>query len=292
MKLLISILLVIFGLFKLNAQNVTYSIQAHQDDWQLFMSDSLSKDVAKGNKIVFITVTAGDAGEGAGFSQNSYFQVREYGSMRSAKFLMDLYAPAPTRAPDSTRVVINGHSIIKYTYLNAVNYYLRLADGDLSGAGYPNTGNRSLKRFFENLVPNMSSVDGTATYISWTDLVGTVQQIMVNERGGTTNTAIMNVASLDTIRGTGINRGDHQDHLFSSVLGQQAAATLPWCGIVEYVDYNSAILLSPGRMAFSSGIYGAYAWGLHEKRFPAPYDQTHRAWLPPQEQYVIVRRPQ
>ena len=40
--------------------SVSYSIQAHQDDWQLFMGSKIMADLnVSGRKVVFITLTAG-----------------------------------------------------------------------------------------------------------------------------------------------------------------------------------------------------------------------------------------
>ena len=63
------LLLIVFIALSVNLRaqtSVTFSVQAHQDDWQLFMSSKIVADLNLGAKVVFITLTAGDASVGSG----------------------------------------------------------------------------------------------------------------------------------------------------------------------------------------------------------------------------------
>src|SRR5688572_21098948 len=53
---------------------VEFFVQAHQDDWQLFLGDRAVLAVPTANKLVFIYTTAGDAGAPA---SDGYWQERE-----------------------------------------------------------------------------------------------------------------------------------------------------------------------------------------------------------------------
>src|ERR1700761_6389037 len=74
------------------SDSTMYYFAAHQDDWQLFMSANAWKDVVESKfHTVFITITAGDAGNGTGGSgMIPYYQARENGSVLSAKFMADV----------------------------------------------------------------------------------------------------------------------------------------------------------------------------------------------------------
>ncbi len=263
------------------SQQVSYSVQAHQDDWSLFWVQSITNEISAGNKIVFITLTAGDAGNGAGgfCSPVPYYIAREKGSIYSAKYAVDLTGAAPLAAPDSTRAVVNGHNIVKYTYKNTVNYFLRLADGSISGDGSPITGNVSLKKLKRGQVASLTAVDGTAIYTGWSDITNTIRAIVNMERG-TDNQVTLHTASLDT---TATNAGDHSDHINTSLAAQAAVADLLWVGINEYVDYNSPSFpanLTLTQHASATAIFAANSWGLMESKYTAPFEPLHKAWLP------------
>ena len=55
-----------------NTNTVAFYFGAHPDDWQLFMNPNAYYDVrGPSNKIVFVYVTAGDAGVGTGNGDRS-----------------------------------------------------------------------------------------------------------------------------------------------------------------------------------------------------------------------------
>ena len=270
------------------AQEVTYSIQAHQDDWQLFMSSKIVSDLNSGGKVVFITLTAGDASCGSCTygSTVPFYKAREVGSVRSAKFAADLTGATPTPFPDSVRATINSHSIVKYVYKNTVNYFLRLPDGNGDGSGYNNTGNVSLQKLKEATIPSISAIDGMTTYTSWADLTNTVKAI-INLEKGTDPQVWVNCASLDALA----NPGDHSDHTYSSVAAQDAVSDMLWVGINEFVDYYSSGMpanLSASDHANSAAIFAVSNSGLLQNTYMAPFDEAHKSWLP--MDYFSVKR--
>src|SRR6266487_1516572 len=89
-----------------NTNPVAFYFGAHLDDWQLFMNPNAYYDVQKpSNKVVFVYVTAGDAGVGLGNGGRSqpYYLARENGAKRSVKFMADA-AKAPEIPVDSVAV--------------------------------------------------------------------------------------------------------------------------------------------------------------------------------------------
>ena len=83
-----------------NTNTVAFYFGAHPDDWQLFMNPNAYYDVQKpSNRVVFIYVTAGDAGLGLGNGGRAqpYYLARENGAKLSVKFMADA-----AKAPESS----------------------------------------------------------------------------------------------------------------------------------------------------------------------------------------------
>ncbi|MBK7375658.1 MAG: T9SS type A sorting domain-containing protein [Chitinophagaceae bacterium] len=283
------------------AQGVTYYVQADQDDWQLFMAQKVTADLADGKKVVFITLTAGDAGNGSsayGGASVPYFSSRERGAIYSTKLVGDMInAPIPPfnntyPLPTLGYASINGKNIAKYYFGNPsgpgalVNYFLRLPDGGPAGAGYAGTGNKSLKKLKEGTIPNMTSVDGANTY-TWTELVNMITAIIFAE-SGTGTQAWLNTSNLNTAL-----YPDISDHVFSSTAAQEAVASHWAIGINEFVmDYssNSSANLSTEDYQIAIQLFGIYNWSLLRDRYSSQLNSTTRAWFP-MELYTEKRAP-
>jgi hypothetical protein len=110
--------------------SVAVFLSAHPDDFLLFNNPSF--DAAADARMIYIFVTAGDAGLGAGPANAPYYLAREAGAIRSIRFMADAARPWQEAATPSN-VTVNGHSIYKYSYRSSVAYFLRLPDGN--GAG-------------------------------------------------------------------------------------------------------------------------------------------------------------
>ena len=216
---------------------VSFYFAAHEDDWQLFMNPNAFKDVMGGSrKTVFIHTTAGDAGLGAGSNgrEHPYYLARENGALQAIRFMVD--ADKSPIKDTAGPVSINGHSIYRVRYGNAVSYFLRLPDGG-SGAGFAGTGFQSLKRFANGDIGAMFAVDGSTSYWGWKDLVDTVQHVISFERG-TAALAQINVADPNTA----VNSHDHADHLATARLALDAVKDMSCMNRAYYVDYATAKL--------------------------------------------------
>lgn len=265
---------VIFG----QLESISFYVVAHQDDWQLFMAKSAYQDVTNTkNKTVFITLTAGDAGIGNGSTALiPYYQARENGSKLSSKFLADITTQAD-KSEVNTFVYANSHKIACTKYKNTVNYFLRLPDGNASGGGYPKTGNQSLKKLYEKAVPYVISVDSSATYQGWDDLVATVRRLMVAESAGF-KTATINLPETDTK----INSGDHIDHQYSGILAEDASKDLTCLKKNSWIGYPTAgkpITLTYDEFMNSTAAFICNAVGNIQGGYKANWDAAHKQWI-------------
>ena len=217
---------------------VSFYFAAHEDDWQLFMNPPAFQDVINGAaKTVFIHMTAGDAGLGIGSGgrKHPFYLARENGAETAIRFMADADGiPSDQVAGHRT---FNGHSIYRVAYRNTVAYFLRVPDGDASGAGYYETGFQSLKRLADGAIDRLYAVDGSTVYHGWSDLTATVRAIVDFERGGA-SAVQFNVAELDAR----INPYDHSDHIMTAHAALDAVSDLSCVRRVYYVDYASAKL--------------------------------------------------
>jgi hypothetical protein len=293
-------ILFIFANLQSQAQftSVNYSIQAHQDDWQLFWPSRVVTAMTTANaKMVFITLTAGDASAGinAYGGGGPFYLSRESGSMMGSKFAADLTtATTPLDAPVATTETINGHTIMKYVYKNTVNYFLRLPDGEKDGSGFGNNHNQSLHKLRNGTITTMNVVGNTApppptppaalTY-TWTQLIATVKAIINLERVPGTQSWVFTPDERTTVP---YNFDDHTDHISASYVAQQAVTSAPamnWIGIDGYLCYTTSALpvnLTKTQIENSSILFALEVLGMTEERYHNDYlpDAGHLAWLP------------
>jgi hypothetical protein len=242
-------------------EKVSFYFAAHEDDWQLFMNPSAFEDVNGGAaKTVFVHLTAGDAGLGMGQGGRKYpfYLARENGAETAIRFMAD--ADSTPTEETVARPAFNGHPIYRIGYRNAVGYFLRVPDGDGSGAGYQATGFQSLKRLAGGENDTLSAIDGSTAYHGWSDLVATVRAILQYERGGATLVQI-NVADPDPRN----NPNDHSDHVMTAKAALDAVSSLACVRRVYYVDYASAQLaenLNPQQRDMESSVFAVTLAGV------------------------------
>ncbi|MGP0088988.1 MAG: hypothetical protein ACLPKB_03360 [Xanthobacteraceae bacterium] len=259
-------------------QKVSFYFAAHEDDWQLFMNPSAFLDVIDGNtKTVFVHLTAGDAGLGVGTGgrKHPYYLARENGAETAIRFMADS-ADAP-HDKIASRTHFDGHQIYHVSYRNTAAYFLRLPDGNLTGAGFPETGNQSLQRLASGQIKTLWAVDGSAVYHEWTDLVSTLKAILDHERGRSP-TIQLNVAELDS----SINPDDHPDHRMTAQAALGAAAGLACARRAYYVDYASAQLpenLNEQERDMESSVLAVTAAGIEAFDHGSIWQRHHQAYL-------------
>ena len=177
-------------------ESVTFYVQAHQDDWQLFQGEKVWSDInsnLRKNKVVFIYTTAGDNN---GIPTDDYWKDGYRGTVASIKatlsddtLLVDNFIKNNIKIKN-----INGHKIAFYTYANTESYFLQLPDGGYdsstpigSGNGYKDgrgwgKRDKSLKLLHAGIpLETIHCVDPIfkTTYRNWEDFVNTLEQIIV-----------------------------------------------------------------------------------------------------------------
>jgi hypothetical protein len=217
---------------------VSFYFAAHEDDWQLFMNPSAFNDVIDpAGKTVFVHVTAGDAGHGLGNGGRRFpfYRARENGADAAIRFMADM-SGAPQKKSRLT-VDFNGHRVERVAYRNTVSYFLRVPDGGTDGQGYSRTGGQSLLRLNTGAAKTLITIDRSATYRGWDDLVATLRAMIDFERGQSPKVRL-NVAEPDPK----INPEDHPDHQMTARAALDAARGLDCADRVYYVDYASSRL--------------------------------------------------
>lgn len=248
---------------------------AHPDDFVLFMNPH--RDVTQPDtRVVFIFLTAGDAGEGTGPRTAPYYLARENGAFRAVRFMADS-ENTNVETPTTSTVTLNGHPLHMITYKNTATFFLRLPDGAGEGSGYPIHGWASLMKLKTGEAPTITAVDGSTTYRSWSDLVKTMVEIVRNRSSGTPT------VWLDTHEfNEKINPRDHSDHRATGYAATAVRSNLPCAGIVYHVGYSNSGLvnLELSDIETRSGSFANYTSGLAEMGYPGvAWEPTHRSWL-------------
>lgn len=257
---------------------VAFYFAAHEDDWQLFMNPNAYHDVQRpSTKVVFVYLTAGDAGVGLGNGGRSqpYYLARENGAKFSVKFMAD--AQNTPVIPVDSVASLSGHPVKRWVYGQTVSYFLRLPDGNPEGTGYRTTGQQSIKRLHGGAIPAMTAIDNSTTYRGWADLRNTLRTLIDQERGAAANVWV-NIPDTNVEK----NTGDHADHQHMAQGVLEAIADLPCINQALYLDYVTAKMdenMSASDREIEAGTFGALAVGLTALDHPSPWDALHRSWL-------------
>lgn len=182
---------------------ISFYIVAHADDWQLFMHPVVYADlVATDCKVIFIIITAGDAGLG-----EQYWRAREEGSKSSVRFCL---APLGRLSESTGERNFNNHGIHYWSVNNTTSYFLRLPDGGLDGNGFATYNYQSLSKFRAGGTGAIRTLGEPTTYNSWSELVTVMETIISVESEGILNRWI-HYLNPDTT----VNPNDHPDHLLT-----------------------------------------------------------------------------
>jgi hypothetical protein len=219
---------------------------AHADDWILFMGDDIASDAQKGHSILLIQTTGyGDkcwekaalsallvAVDNASTRKPSCSVEKDYGSAQ-CQFLP-----------------VNGHRLFNCQYRNALLYFLKLpstwdstnrSDEDAIAKGVEEFGGRNMEQLQrgttgpDGTLP-LSSLDKSARYDSFDDLVSTIRSIVIRHAGPGIRVNI-NAEDPDPA----LNGGKHQHHLDHITTGCATAKAFNDMNVTErfYVDYAS-----------------------------------------------------
>ncbi|MFZ1371210.1 MAG: T9SS type A sorting domain-containing protein, partial [Ferruginibacter sp.] len=240
------------------------------------------------------------------YGNMQFFLARERGAMYSAKFAADLaLGTAPTDLPGPTTVAINGHNITKYVYKNTINYFLRLPDGNLNGAGFQNNNYQSLLRLRTGAISTISTVgvnppdnpipQPQATYTSWDNLTTTIRAIILAEKVTGTQSFI-HTASSDA----GYNPNDHSDHYNTGIASLRALthnngspSNLTWVGINSFMDYYSSAQtpnLSANDFSTAAALFSLQVMSISEAEYQNDFNSGHVGWLP-MDYFLVTKNP-
>jgi len=201
-------------------------IVAHQDDWQLFMGDVAFKGVRRGNRAIFIYLTAGDENRGSG-----YWRARERAALQSTR----LAAAAPAdSAFNCGPVTVLTHATERCSIANTVSYFLRLPDGGRGGSGFEHNSFQSLRKLRAARIAGIKAVDGTSVFRDWNDLTSTIEQLIRRELPAGTSVAVHTNDPNPVV-----NPRDHSDHRMAGLVGAQLKKDRGWA-LIYYVGYAIA----------------------------------------------------
>lgn len=255
---------------------------AHQDDWQLFMNPEAYHAMNEPQeKAVFIHVTAGDAGAGAsGPDPVPYYLAREEGALRAVRFMANAADPAVGKGAkmESEMVMRGGHGVQRYAYANAVVYFLRLPDGGIAdGKGGYTPNPESITRLRLGDAATSGTVEQSARYEGWDDLVSTLKDIVESERVAGSGLTL-HIADLDE----GVNPGDHPDHRSTAFAMEDVAKAYPCAPVYRHIEYftrTKPVNLTGEDYMIDVGTWAATASGLSDNHAKATWEPEHNAWI-------------
>ena len=236
----------------------TMNIVAHEDDDLLFQSPDLLEDIAIGNCVRTVFVTAGDAGMGS-----TYWHGREEGSRAAYAVMADAADIWSASEPVVAGQTLHFSTLVAQPGVSEVN--MRLPDGGASGEGYEVTGFVSLAKLWRSehaqpsgLTPiaEISAIDGSATY-TYDGLVATLNALIEEFEPDV-------LAIQDFAREFG--PGDHPDHLAAAKFAELADDSYGAEHLQRsFMNYETLNLpanvfepqLTPKREAY-------YAYGAHD----------------------------
>jgi hypothetical protein len=233
----------------------SFYVQAHEDDWQLFMNLNAYNDlVGQENKVIFITITAGDAGLGS-----VYWLAREEGFKSSIRFCL---APQGPLSESSGIKTINNCNIYFWSVNNVTCYFMRLPDGNPAGSGFAAYDNQSICQLQTGAINCIRAVDQSATYTSWSNLYSTINAIIEAEMVDTVQVKWINYPDPNTT----INPSDHSDHITTGN-AVQAMGILSCLNQALFIDYHLNDFpadLSGVDLVWKSGMFAAYEKAVYD----------------------------
>lgn len=228
-------------------------------------------------KVVFIYLTAGDAGRKTGPVDRPYYLARNEGAKRAVRFMADEIRA--TQSPVSGSLTVNGHRIETYTYKNTISFFLNLPDGNVDGSGFPATQYASLRALRDQRIASITAVDLSATYFGWTDLVDTLVALVRGQAAGvTTSSVTLNAPEPDPV----YNPGDHSDHLVTGLAAADIRARLTCASYRKYQGYvtsTKAVNLSAANSQDEAATFASLISGMADKKWVGDWNTVHKAWL-------------
>jgi hypothetical protein len=197
---------------------------AHEDDWQLFMGDKLVARLDPGNRVVFVYLTAGDNGR-----DSLYWHTRERAALKSTRVAVG--SNAPDDATNCRVVYALRHPIMRCDVGQTRSYFLRLPDGKRDGRGFPRNHYQSLRKLRAGRIMTLDALDGSTSYLGWSDLRKTVTALASED----SMSVVLHALDPSVAR----NPHDHFDHRMAGILADEVRRGRKW-PTTYYVGYALA----------------------------------------------------
>lgn len=204
-------------------------VWAHPDDDIIFANPTISDAIHAGDCVRTVFVTAGDAGKGMRYVEARELGIlRAYNDMRGTQGLWDTTELMLTSGAHVRRLTPTGDPRVSVIFL-------RLPDGNITGAGFADTGFATLGHLFDGGIPALSPISGGAP-VSRDQLLAAVRELSTGFAPGRVLTHIP--------RGSAFAPGDHPDHSVVGSVVREALSSDPAVspGIRYFVGYPSADL--------------------------------------------------
>jgi len=204
----------------------TLTIWAHPDDDIIFANPTISTAIAAGECVRTVFVTAGDAGKGMEYVRSRELGIRQaYDHMRGSAQGWDTEQLSLLSGVHVTRETPKDDPRISLTFFH-------LPDGNITGSGFPSTGDATITKLVDGQIPAIAPIDGGPA-VTTAALESSLTEIA---------TALQPSHVLTHIpRGSAFAPGDHPDH---STVGALVRATVGKIasvapGIRYFVGYPS-----------------------------------------------------
>ncbi|AWN23182.1 hypothetical protein DKM44_08050 [Deinococcus irradiatisoli] len=258
-------------------QKVYFNVSAHADDWELFFSPEVYREVTNDStKNVFIYTTAGDGGAGRGpVRSNPYYKAREDGANTAVRFIANVTATDDAQ-PVVSNVSIAGHTMRKITYRNTVSYFLRLPDGAPDGLGF---NGQSLQLLATKKIPKITALDKSTSYVSWADLTNTVNAIVKKETGN------LGTASFNLMDSDPVVKVDHSDHIYTTMLMNTVREKLPCVDAQYFLTYwknytpEYPINMQSEDLINHAAVVGVMQAAEADVGYPGSWDEFHKSFI-------------
>ncbi len=222
---------------------------AHPDDVLLFMMPAVSNNLAAGDCVRLVDLTAGDAGTGSA----AYWEGREQGlrvALAAIANEPDHWTERSARIPGHPATFWKLVGNPKLTLI-----FLHLPDGQSEGLGFGRTGYQSLYKLWERKIPSMTTLDTNSSYTR-SGLIQTLAGLITDS--GATTVGTQNYDAPFTT----VSPHDHFDHIAAALFTKAAIQInhLP-VTLIGYQDYSISALsqnLTPTQVAQKQNAFEAY----------------------------------
>ncbi|WZH37461.1 MAG: PIG-L family deacetylase [Microbacterium enclense] len=225
------------------------AVWAHADDDIIFANPGLADEIAAGNTVRAVFVTAGDAGKGLDYALGREAGLRAaYDEMRGSTAPWQEHQITLLSGARVTRFVPSDDPRLSITFM-------RLPDGGLDADGFAETGHVCVTRLINGSTSTVATLDGSPDY-DRERLSATLVELMGAAQPSRVTTNIPHESAFA--------RGDHPDH---SAVGSLVRALAPTAGIdpeavsyfIGYPSRNEPANVSGAALDAKVHIYQTYA---------------------------------